>query len=116
MVGMAIVIATNNKMSNKKTTFENIGMSDVIEDDGPEFISLLSTEEEEEMDKEQIPAELSILPLKNTVLFPGVVIPITVGRDKSIKLINDSYKKERIIGVVAQKSEHIDRKSVVEGK
>src|SRR6185437_10056079 len=51
---------------HKKTTFENIGMSDAIEDDGPEFISLLSTEEEEEMDKEQIPAELSILPLKNT--------------------------------------------------
>jgi len=96
------------KMSNKKTTFENIGMSDAIEDDGPEFISLLSTEEEEEMDKEQIPDELSILPLKNTVLFPGVVIPITVGRDKSIKLINDSYKKERIIGVVAQKSEQVE--------
>ncbi|RYD69595.1 MAG: endopeptidase La, partial [Sphingobacteriales bacterium] len=78
------------------------------EDDGPEFISLLSPEEEEEMDNEQTPEELSILPLKNTVLFPGVVIPITVGRDKSIKLINDAYKKEKIIGVVAQKSELVE--------
>ncbi len=95
-------------MSNKKNTFENFGMENVIDDEGPEFISLLSTEEEEEMDKEHIPAELSILPLKNTVLFPGVVIPITVGRDKSIKLINEAYKKERIIGVVAQKSELVE--------
>jgi len=83
-------------------------LSNAIEEDGPEFISLLSTEEEAEMDKEQIPKELAILPLKNTVLFPGVVIPITVGRDKSIKLINDAYKKEKIIGVVAQKSELIE--------
>jgi len=83
-------------------------LSNAIEEDGPEFISLLSTEEEAEMDKEQIPKELAILPLKNTVLFPGVVIPITVSRDKSIKLINDAYKKEKIIGVVAQKSELIE--------
>ena len=93
---------------SKKNAFENFGIENVIDDEGPEFISLLSTEEEEEMDKEQIPDELSILPLKNTVLFPGVVIPITVGRDKSIKLINDSYKKERIIGVVSQKSELVE--------
>ncbi len=93
---------------SKKNAFENFAIENVIDDEGPEFISLLSTEEEEEMDKEQIPAELSILPLKNTVLFPGVVIPITVGRDKSIKLINDSYKKERIIGVVSQKSELVE--------
>ena len=83
-------------------------MESSLEDDGPEFISLLSPEEEEEMEKEAFPAELSILPLRNTVLFPGVVIPITVGRDKSIKLINDAYKNERIIGVVAQKSEIIE--------
>src|ERR1017187_6991033 len=96
-------------MANKKTIFEDMGMANVLEDDGPEFISLLSTEEEEEMDKEKIPSELSILPLKNTVLFPGVVIPITVGRDKSIKLINDSYKAEKTIGVIAQKSDSVER-------
>jgi ATP-dependent Lon protease len=96
----------SEKNKFKRSRFTAFG--DMREDDGPEFISLLSPEEEEEMDKEQTPEELSILPLKNTVLFPGVVIPITVGRDKSIKLINDAYKKEKIIGVVAQKSELIE--------
>jgi len=68
-----------------------------------EFIPLLSTEEEQQMAMEDIPEELAILPLKNTVLFPGVVIPITVNRDKSIKLVREVYKKTRIIGVVSQK-------------
>ncbi len=79
-----------------------------FEDDAPEFISLLSTEEEEEMENEAVPANIPILPLKNTVLFPGVVIPITVGRDKSIKVIADAYKTNKIIGVVAQKSESVE--------
>jgi ATP-dependent Lon protease len=55
-----------------------------------------------------MPEVLSILPLRNTVLFPGVVIPITVGRDKSIKLIKDAYKGNKIIGVVAQKDASIE--------
>ena len=78
------------------------------DEDGPEFISLLSPEEEEEIDKDPGPSLVSLLPLRNTVLFPGVVIPITVSRDKSIKLINDAYKGDRIIGVVAQKAETIE--------
>lgn len=73
----------------------------VINEDS-EFFPLMSSEDEEEMDKEQTPEILSILPLRNTVLFPGVVIPITVGRDKSIKLIRDANKGDRIIGVVSQ--------------
>ncbi len=68
-----------------------------------EFIPLLSTEEEQQMAAEEMPEELAILPLKNTVLFPGVVIPITVSRDKSIKLVREVYKQSRVIGVVAQK-------------
>nr|MDQ3073849.1 LON peptidase substrate-binding domain-containing protein [Bacteroidota bacterium] len=94
----------------KNDFFEDINrrLQDAVEDEGPEFISLLSPEEEEEMDKEQAPSELAVLPLRNTVLFPGVVIPITVGRDKSIKLINDAYRGNKIIGVVAQKSELIE--------
>ncbi|TVR43336.1 MAG: endopeptidase La [Bacteroidia bacterium] len=72
-------------------------------DSDSEFIPLLSTEEEQQMAKEDIPDELAILPLKNTVLFPGVVIPITVSRDKSIALVREVYKKSRIIGVVSQK-------------
>ncbi len=73
-----------------------------------EFFPLISQEDEEEMNNEQTPEVLSILPLRNTVLFPGVVIPITVGRDKSIKLIKDAYKGDKIIGVVAQKDVSIE--------
>ena len=73
-----------------------------------EFFPLMSQEDEEEMNNEQTPEILSILPLRNTVLFPGVVIPITVGRDKSIKLIKDAYKGDKIIGVVSQKDVSIE--------
>jgi len=79
-----------------------------------EFFPLMSQQDEEEMNNEQTPEILSILPLRNTVLFPGVVIPITVGRDKSIKLIKDAYKGDRIIGVVAQKDVSIEDPSFIE--
>ncbi len=68
-----------------------------------EFFPLLSQQDEDEMRNAEIPEVLPILPLRNTVLFPGVVIPITVGRDKSIKLVKDAYKGDRTIGVVSQK-------------
>ncbi len=68
-----------------------------------EFFPLLSPEDEKVMNEEEIPEELPILPVRNTVLFPGVVLPITAGRDKSIKLIKDAYQGNRTIGVVAQK-------------
>ncbi len=77
-------------------------------DEDTEFIPLLSTEDEDQMNSEKVPEELSILPLRNTVLFPGVVIPITVGRDKSISLIKDAYKGDKIIGVVSQKNDSIE--------
>jgi len=70
-----------------------------------EFIPLITAEEEESMNKASYPEELPILPLRNNVLFPGVVIPITVGRDKSIKLIQDANKGSKIIGVVSQKNQ-----------
>ncbi|WP_261382348.1 endopeptidase La [Mucilaginibacter achroorhodeus] len=73
-----------------------------------EFFPLMSSEDEEEMNNEQVPDIVSILPLRNTVLFPGVVIPITVGRDKSIKLIRDANKGNRLIGVVAQQDVNIE--------
>ncbi len=69
-----------------------------------EFIPLITAEEEESMRTQSFPDELPILPLRNNVLFPGVVIPITVGRDKSIRLIQDANKGSKIIGVVAQKN------------
>ena len=84
-------------------TIDNLSAQEF--DSEAELIPLLSSEDEEEMFKEKLPESLPILPLRNTVLFPGVVIPITAGRDKSIKLINDAYAGNRIIGVVAQKNE-----------
>jgi ATP-dependent Lon protease len=79
----------------------------VINEDS-EFFPLMSSEDEEEMNNEEVPEFLPILPLRNTVLFPGVVIPITVGRDKSIKLIRDANKGSRMIGVVSQKDVAIE--------
>jgi ATP-dependent Lon protease len=70
-----------------------------------EFIPLITVEEEDSMNKQEFPADLPILPLRNNVLFPGVVIPITVGRDKSIKLIQDANKGDKIIGVVSQRNQ-----------
>ncbi len=56
----------------------------------------------------EVPSEIALLPLRNTVLFPGVVLPITVGRDKSIKAVNDAYKTDKLIGVIAQKDSTIE--------
>ncbi|MBI1835636.1 MAG: endopeptidase La [Flavobacteriia bacterium] len=75
------------------------------EENDAEFIPLITTEEEEHMNTQEFPDELPILPLRNNVLFPGVVIPITVGRDKSIKLIQEANKGTKTIGVVSQKNQ-----------
>ncbi|HBF89142.1 MAG TPA: endopeptidase La [Bacteroidales bacterium] len=77
-------------------------------DENSDFISVVSDESDEAINKTDIPEILPILPLRNTVLFPGVVLPITVGRDKSLKLIRDIYKKNRLIGTVAQKDGQIE--------
>ena len=77
-------------------------------DEETEFIPLMSQEDEDKINKESTPDVLPILPLRNTVLFPGVVIPITVGRDKSIKLIKDVYKGTKSLGVVSQKDLSIE--------
>jgi ATP-dependent Lon protease len=91
-------------MPNTKIfSFDNLSLQEF--DSEAELIPLLTPEDEEEMNNEELPASLPILPLRNTVLFPGVVIPISAGRDKSIKLINDANAGNKIIGVVAQKNE-----------
>jgi ATP-dependent Lon protease len=90
-----------------KNMFGDLQLSNVV-DEETEFIPLMSPEDEEQMNNEAIPEQLPILPLRNTVLFPGVVIPITVGRDKSINLIKAAYKTTRTIGVVAQKNDEIE--------
>lgn len=79
-----------------------------------EFFPLLNQEDEDEMSNSELPPTLPILPLRNTVLYPGVVIPITVGRDKSIKLVKDAYKGDRSIGVLAQKDGRTEDPSVEE--
>ena len=84
-----------------------IGLNNLVDGD-TEFIPLISPEDEDRMNLEEVPEKLPILPLRNNVLFPGVVIPITLGRDKSIKLIQDAYKGNKIIGVVSQKDSSIE--------
>ena len=88
---------------HKIVTFDNLSLQEF--DSEADLIPLLTPEDEEEMINEELPSSLAILPLRNTVLFPGVVIPISAGRDKSIKLINDANAAGKIIGVVAQKNE-----------
>lgn len=73
-----------------------------------EFIPLMTNEDEVQMNAEQLPDELPIMPLRNTVLFPGTVIPITVGRDKSIRLIRDANNAGKLAGVVAQLNETLE--------
>ena len=82
-------------------------------DENAEFIPLLTTEDEEEIERERVPHVLPILPLRNTVLFPGVVVPISAGRDASIRLINEANETTKTIGVVAQTDENTE---IPEGK
>ncbi len=85
--------------------FDNVFYSKSTSDDSEELIQIISPEEnQEDFTKENLPETLSVLPIKNTVLFPGVVLPITVGRTKSIRLVKKAYKGDRIIGVLAQKN------------
>ncbi len=86
----------------KESKFKSIFFAADMESDG-EFIPLISDNEDDvDFKKSELPKELPILPLRNTVLFPGVILPITVGREKSIRLINEIYKKDKVIGTVAQ--------------
>ena len=77
-------------------------------DDFEQAIPLMSEEEERKLTESTVPDHLPILPLKNTVLFPGVVVPITVGRDRSLALVKEAYESDKTIGVVAQKDESVE--------
>lgn len=85
-----------NKINLKAVLLENMG------EDSADFLPILGDEKEMLNDNTQIPDTLPILPLRNTVLFPGVIIPINIGREKSLKLIRNSYKQNAMIGVIAQ--------------
>ena len=82
-------------------------------EDEMEFMPIIPLNEEDaNADGQIIPDELPLLPLRNTVLFPGVVIPITVGRDKSIKAVTEAYKHDKLVGVVAQKDSSIEEPTI----
>ena len=93
-------------------SLDNLSLQDIEAE--ADLIPLMTTEDEEALELEDLPELVPILPLKNTVLFPGVVIPITVGRDKSIQLIKEANKGDKVIGVVAQKDQAIEDPTVLD--
>ena len=101
------------KLTNQQTYMNNTFYLDNQEDE-MEFMPIipLNDDDDQDADATPFPGELPLLPLRNTVLFPGVVIPITVGRDKSIKAVHDAYKTDKLIGVVAQKDSTIEEPAV----
>jgi len=95
---------------SKFTMLDSLSLQDF--DENSELIPLMTTEDEEAIKNESLPETVPILSLRNTVLFPGVVIPITAGRDKSIQLINDANSGSKVIGVVSQKDETVEDPSL----
>ncbi len=91
-----------NKKGRKEIIFS------AISDENSDFIPIIPDGEEEHINNSEVPDELPILPLKNTVLFSGVIIPIAVGRKKSVRLVKSVYKKDKLIGIVTQKDSKID--------
>jgi ATP-dependent Lon protease len=91
-------------------SIKNIGsldLTDIVGGD-TDFFPLMSGPEDFRFDMNDVPEKLPVLPLRNTVLFPGVLIPITVGREKSLKLINETYAADKLIAVVAQKDAAVE--------
>ncbi|MDR2123075.1 MAG: endopeptidase La [Flavobacteriaceae bacterium] len=91
--------------------FDILSLDQVLQNDG-EFVPLLSQDEEDRMMNETFPAVLPLLPVRNVVLFPGVVVPVTAGRNKSIKLLRDAQKTDKIIAVITQKEIHTDEPQI----
>ena len=92
----------------KDTTFQHIYASGMMDEDS-DFLPIIADGDDKELKNTDVPPILPILPLRNTVLFPGVVLPITVGRERSLKLIRDVNKGAKLLGAVAQKDPSIDR-------
>lgn len=92
----------------KNTAFEVLYASGMMNDDS-EFIPIIADGDDKELKNTEIPSVLPILPLRNTVLFPGVVLPITVGRERSLQLVRDVNRGNKLLGTVAQKDYTIDR-------
>ena len=97
-------MSDKNRHRNKLTSF----VFGAEGDKEGEFIPLISDDNDETLESHEVPDELPILPLRNTVLFPGVILPITVGREKSVQLIKDVYRGDKILGTVAQKDPDVE--------
>lgn len=98
----------NNMKYNQSNLLHQLWLSSLAEDESEEFIPIITIDEEDEGAEKVKPDTLPILPVRNTVLFPGVVLPITVSRKKSIRLVKKAYRGDKIIGVVAQKNTNAD--------
>ena len=98
-----------------KENFNFIGLeqSDMLGGE-QEFFPIITDEDEKELEKSKTPKTLAVLPLRNVVLFPGVVFPLTVGRDKSLKLIKEAYAKKEIIGTVVQKDLKVEEPGIAD--
>jgi len=90
------------------SSFKQLALTPVVQEDSEELVQLINPDQESDLKPEDVPGELLILPIKNTVLFPGVVIPITVTRQKSIRLIKKAYQGNKMIGVLAQKNKLVE--------
>ena len=95
----------------KRPILDTFALSELNQDDSDDLIQLVSLDDEKES-HDDLPDIMPILPIKNTVLFPGVVIPITVGRKKSIRLVKKAYDGDRLIGVVAQKNNVVEEPGI----
>ena len=86
---------------------DSLSLSDII-NESTEFIPLMTSDDEVEINSTDLPEELAILPLRNTVIFPVVVAPITAGRDKSLRLIRSITEEPKYVGMIAQRLQRID--------
>ena len=94
-------------MDNYKISINQAGLSDEYESEA-EFIPIVSDDDESDITEIDIPELLPILPLRNTVLFPGVIVPISLGRDKSLKLVREVQKNNGLFGALAQKEADVE--------
>jgi ATP-dependent Lon protease len=99
-------------MNNTDQLLNNLVFGELDEDENDGLIQIIESDKESDVPLSKFPDILPILPIRNTVLFPGVVLPITVGRKKSIQLVKKAYKGDRIIGVVAQKNNKIEEPEI----
>ncbi len=98
-------------MDNYKISIDQVGMSEDYESEA-EFIPIVSDDDESDVSDIEIPEQLPLLPLRNTVLFPGVIVPISLGRDMSLKLVRDVQRTNGFFGAVAQKEADVEEPNI----